>query len=537
MNHRYSIDSLVVRDRRLFGWGWFLDDESAAVRVEVVANGVDGMQHVLRCPQLGVRPDLAETFPDIPHAAGGGFMLQARLPDHPIATLVLRVLLADGRELDLPAPQLAAAVRTLSDRRPGASMAHAAPRWWRAWEHLKNGQLAALWAMARAGVLRRLVRLRHSRRAGGGADGALVVFDHAMGGGANRFRDELIAHHRATRAEVLLVVPVLQTLEYEVTGYRSGAVRRFPNIATCLAALEGCAGVVVNDLASYDDPLQVLEWAVARRRGGAELHFYLHDFHAVCPVWTLVGLGGMHCGVPDLHECARCLPANKAPFLAMMPHLDLASWRATWGEFLAHCDEITAFSPSSVGILGAAHPDLDAARVRVQPHDTAYLGPPVAPYEPERGDIATIAVVGFISEYKGAAIVKEMAELIAREGLPARIVVFGSLEGARPTPSLAITGPYATADLPGLLRREAVSLALLPSIVHETFSYVTAELMHFGVPLAVFDIGAPAERVRDYPRGRIISRIDARIALAELLAFHAALRAPHAPGAIPMDGT
>ena len=90
---------------------------------------------------------------------------------------------------------------------------------------------------------------------------------------------------------------------------------------------------------------------------------------------------------------------------------------------------------------------------------------------------------------------------------------------------------------PALLRREPVSLALLPSIVHETFSYVTAELMHFGVPLAVFDIGAPAERVRDYPRGRIISRIDARIALAELLAFHAALRASHAPGAIPMDGT
>lgn len=537
MSQRHSIDSLVVRDRRLFGWGWFLDDDSAAVRVELVATGVDGAQYTLRCPQLGVRPDLAESFPAVPHAAGGGFMLQARLPEQSLTSLVLRILLADGREFDVEAPQLVATVRNRAEGAPGVSIAHSTPRWWRAWDHLRSGRLAELWTMVRAGALRRLARMRPSRKAGGMAPATVVVFDHAMGGGANRFRDEMIAQRRAVGTSILLVLPVLETMEYEVTGYLSGGVRRFPDIAACLAALEGCAEVVVNDLASYDDPLQVLGWATAQRRGGANLRFYLHDFHAVCPVWTLVGLGGVHCGVPDLHECARCLPANKAPFLALMPNLDLPAWRATWGHFLAHCNEITAFSPSSVAILVAAHPELDAARIRIQPHDTAYLGPPVAPYEAPRGHFTTIAVVGFISEYKGAAIVKEMAELIAREELPARIVVFGSLEGARPTPSLAVTGPYAPGDLPVLLRREGVSVALLPSIVHETFSYVTAELMHFGVPLAVFDIGAPAERVRGYARGRIISRIDARIALAELLAFHAALGGGQAPGATSMDGS
>ena len=71
-------------------------------------------------------------------------------------------------------------------------------------------------------------------------------------------------------------------------------------------------------------------------------------------------------------------------------------------------------------------------------------------------------------------------------------------------------------------------------MVHETFSYVTAELMHYRVPLAVFDLGAPAERVRGYDRGRIIPLVDAQAALDELLAFHRELSAATA-GDPPTD--
>jgi hypothetical protein len=40
-----------------------------------------------------------------------------------------------------------------------------------------------------------------------------------------------------------------------------------------------------------------------------------------------------------------------------------------------------------------------------------------------------------------------------------------------------------------------------------------------GMPLAVFALGAPAERVADYDRGLVISRIDASTALQEIQAF------------------
>ncbi len=79
--------------------------------------------------------------------------------------------------------------------------------------------------------------------------------------------------------------------------------------------------------------------------------------------------------------------------------------------------------------------------------------------------------------------------------------------------------------LPELLRAEKINACLLPSVWHETFSYVTAELMHYRMPLAVFDLGAPAERVRAYERGCIIPAIDARAALARMIAFQRALAA------------
>jgi glycosyltransferase involved in cell wall biosynthesis len=53
----------------------------------------------------------------------------------------------------------------------------------------------------------------------------------------------------------------------------------------------------------------------------------------------------------------------------------------------------------------------------------------------------------------------------------------------------------------------------------ETFSYVTEEAMDMGLPIACFDLGAPAERVRGYAKGVVIERIDARAALDAMLGW------------------
>jgi hypothetical protein len=41
--------------------------------------------------------------------------------------------------------------------------------------------------------------------------------------------------------------------------------------------------------------------------------------------------------------------------------------------------------------------------------------------------------------------------------------------------------------------------------------------MQMSYPLAVFDLGAPAERVKRYDKGLIIKKIDAQFALGEII--------------------
>ena len=536
MSQRLALDSVAIRDERLFGWGWFLDDVAAAERVSLRIHGMDGTVLALRCPQGGARPDLAEAFPEVPHAAGGGFMLQARVPlAVDVAQVDVHILLADGREHVELLPEL---TRSLGLRTQGGAATIATHGRWRAFVHLlAAGQWSEALRRLRAWLARRVAPAQHMMVGDGACvavPGMWVMFDHAMGGGANHFRDLKLAQWRAAGHRVVLVTPVLTTMEYEATGVGAdgGETQRFPDLQMCLAALHPCAHVVINDLVSFDDPLLVVNWTLARRSEGSRVTYYLHDFHAACPSFTLTASDHRHCGIPTLDVCSACLPANDAPFLGMLRSFDVPGWRATWARLLTEADELIAFSAASVRLLERAFPTLDLTRVVVQAHSMDHLPQAVAPFTPDPGPVTTIGIVGSISAYKGAAIVKEMARLIERNRLPARLVVIGTLDGATPSPVLRITGPYQRGDLAGLLAKEGIGVAFLPSVVPETFSYVTAELMHHRVPLAVFDLGAPAERVRDYPIGRVISSIDASNALSELIELHRSLVAgAHIAGA------
>jgi glycosyltransferase involved in cell wall biosynthesis len=59
-----------------------------------------------------------------------------------------------------------------------------------------------------------------------------------------------------------------------------------------------------------------------------------------------------------------------------------------------------------------------------------------------------------------------------------------------------VRGYYRSGTLPRLLRRDRVDLALLLSIVPETYSLVLTECQAAGVPVLAFDLGAPGDRLR-----------------------------------------
>jgi len=66
-----------------------------------------------------------------------------------------------------------------------------------------------------------------------------------------------------------------------------------------------------------------------------------------------------------------------------------------------------------------------------------------------------------------------------------------------------VTGPYLEMDGEALVRAQGAHLAWLPSICPETWSFTLSLAWQAGLPAAVFDIGAPADRVRaDVAAGR-----------------------------------
>lgn len=85
------------------------------------------------------------------------------------------------------------------------------------------------------------------------------------------------------------------------------------------------------------------------------------------------------------------------------------------------------------------------------------------------------------------------------------------------------TGPYAQDDLPKIVEKHGISIAFLPSICPETFSFVAHEILSMKLPLICLDLGAQADLVRSLDTGYIAKRQDGPGLLEDILAFDRSL--------------
>jgi glycosyltransferase involved in cell wall biosynthesis len=497
----FSIDSIAVRDARLFGWGWVLDPDRTIATCELDVPLADGRRWSFAGLFQGRREDVAAAFPGVAHAAAAGFALRGAAPAA-IApgTAIFRVRYEDGglREWSLdgfPDAFATGGPRTDLQRFLGAVRTRGWIGALRQAARALQLRAAGWWEALRAAVDRLQTPLRDP----------VVVFDHAMGGGANRARERLVREHLAAGRTVAVVTPVLAELAYRLevrNADRSWAIQD-SELDTVLGRLQRArpARIEVNDLVTFGDVAGILEWCLARQAEGSTLRYHLHDFHSACPAFTLVDRQDRFCGIPDYATCAACLPANHVHTLGFHQHVALPEWRARWQAFLERVDGIVAFSGDSVRWLERAFPALrlDHVSMHVQ-------SPVAAPLRrvrpPDRCGPLVVAAIGHLSVPKGAAMLRTLAERAAARGLPLRFVVVGTTD--RPGAGVHVTGPFSRERLPDLLEGLGVGACLLPSICPETYSFVTDEMMQTGLPVAVFDVGAPPERVRAYPAGLVL---------------------------------
>jgi glycosyltransferase involved in cell wall biosynthesis len=336
-----------------------------------------------------------------------------------------------------------------------------------------------------------------------------LVIDHDLGGGANLYRSSLMERFAIEGFAAVLLSAHNGILAYQLTAKR-GWWTRIAYIDDVNALFEVLSTtnfetVVFNNIISFPAPLAVVNglsnWLRQNNRG--QFLFLVHDHYCICPSWLLLNDAGKYCGIPDASVCASCLPANKALFLDFARGIDIVTWRAAWSDVLGQADEIRCFSTSTRSLLLRAHVNINPERVSVVPHILAHVR--LRRVTLQDPGYPVIGVIGHIVHHKGGQVLSDLAKYIRVAKKRVRIVVIGTIEYNLPKEFVTSTGPYRPAQLPELLEAHGVNVGFFPSIVPETFSYVTEEMIVMGLPILAFDLGAPGERVAQYAYGRVIS--------------------------------
>ena len=323
---------------------------------------------------------------------------------------------------------------------------------------------------------------------------AVLVFHHGRGGGSSHF---LEIYERTIEREgrnVLRARPVFPPPTLTVVNDRTF------DLATGLAQLldfgrrQGVSRIVVNHI--VDRPTAMIGWVRDLAKGlDVPYDVILHDYFMLCPRVDLITGTGEFCDAAPPEACLGCV----TKYGAEAQDFDTLSWRRDHLAFLAGAGRVIA--PSR---------DLATRMQRFLPREIAVWTPECesgfpAERRPRLAPDESLRVVtlGALNVAKGVRVVAALAEAVDKASAPLDIAVLGAVSEALPA-SVSVSGPYRSEELGRLLSRASPHLVLLPAIWPETWSFVLTSALERGLPVVVFDIGAPAARLRALGRGHIL---------------------------------
>jgi FkbM family methyltransferase len=231
---------------------------------------------------------------------------------------------------------------------------------------------------------------------------------------------------------------------------------------------------------------------------GIQYDVTVHDYMYVCPRITLISHSGVYCGEPEPAACNTCL----ATLHSIAGNETIESWREKFRALLAGARAVFVPSDDVAARMNTYFPQVTFT---VRPHVTI-LHPRDAKPRAPRSE-RHVAIIGAIGPHKGAALLAECARYALDHQLPIKFVIVGYISNEyklHTFPNVTITGRYAEDELQGLLEEQAPDIAWFPSVLPETFSYTLSSAMEAGTFPVVFDLGAPADRLRALHWGGIM---------------------------------
>ncbi len=333
------------------------------------------------------------------------------------------------------------------------------------------------------------LRWRAGRR-----DAAVVLVTHGSGGGVERVVANRAAAARAAGKRPVLLRPdgcFTAVGDADVPNLRFRLPREWPALLRLLRG-EGVERVELHHMLGHAPALLTLA-----ERLGARLEVFIHDYASFCARINLVA-GQSYCGEPPVTACAACVRRHSS-------HLE---------EPIAPASLVTRSAALLAGAARVVVPSRDTA-TRIQRHFPG-VRPVVEPPEEDAGlpappptprPVRHVCVVGAIGVEKGYEVLLGCVQDAAARRLPLRFTVVGFTsddERLLVAGPIFITGRFAGGDAEALIREQDADLAFIPSIWPETWCFALGEAWRAGLRAVVFDLGAPAERVRRTGWGHVL---------------------------------
>ena len=339
---------------------------------------------------------------------------------------------------------------------------------------------------------------------------SILCFTHSLGGGVERYLLDRAASGRDRGEKLMLAIPYAangakvrltgvdgRPALHNLTDFDIDADREALGE---LLQTAGVTGIEVHSTVGWSARLLQAVPALARSLG-IPFDFMAHDYVSICPRITLINDSGIYCGEEGELQCRRCLnalpqaPSKVHPDFARAEMRDITEWRAKYKLFLEQAREVAAPSNDTARRLHRYFQTIDVVR---RPHNDAidaYARHVAASFS---GDTLRVVVIGAIGSHKGSDILLKCVEDAERRRLPIHFTVVGytNIPALNNRLSVNVTGPYAEHEVFDRLAEASAHVALFPSVCPETYSYTLTIALKGGFPVCVFDIGAPAERLR-----------------------------------------
>ena len=319
---------------------------------------------------------------------------------------------------------------------------------------------------------------------------SILFITHAEGGGIERhLTEKLLALHRAGE-DWLVLRPggfgedaVLYTSNPLLPERRFRLPAEAPGLEDLLRRT--VRRIEVHHLRSHDPFVRALP-----ERLGLPYSVTLHDYATICPRANLVGPDGRYCGEPELAACERCVSTYAAAPVAAPG--GVAALRRDSRRLLRGAEEVQVPSPDARRRFARHFPEI-AVRLG------EWEGPVVPlPARPEA--LPRVCVAGNLTRAKGFDVLRACAQDAAERSLGLDFVVVGRSQddtALRETGRCEVIGPYPEAEGPAWLAAQRGAIGFLPSVYPETWCYALGVMQRAGLPLATFDLGAQAARVRE----------------------------------------